>query len=136
VEITEADLRALAGDCARRVAAFARQHNIPLERCAIGDRTKHARAAQARPADPDFQGVFRIMVSRAPALVWRVWKNKAGKVLIRRPKQWPLVNHYHFHLIDREWGHVTVRLSGHPPFNVQVNVNGQYASYQTPATDS
>ena len=124
MEITEAGLRAFAGDCARRVAAFARQHDIPLEQCEIGDRTKHARAAQARPADPDFQGVFRIMVSRAPGLVWRVWKNKAGKVLIRRPKQWPLVNHYHFHLIDREWGHVTIRMSGHPPFNVQINVNG------------
>ncbi len=123
-EISEAGLRAMAGDFARRVHAFARQHAIALEQCEIGDRTKHARAAEARPADPDFQGIFRIMVARAPALVWKVWKNKEGKVVIRRPKKWPLVNHYHFHLLDREWGHVTIRLSGHPPFNVQVNVNG------------
>ncbi len=124
VEISEKGLRAMAGDFARRVQAFARKHEIPVEHCEIGDRNKHARAAKARPSDPAFQGVFRIMISRAPALVWKVWKNRSGKVVVRRPKNWPLVQHYHFHLIDPEWGHVTIRMSGHPPFGVQINVNG------------
>lgn len=123
-EISESGLRAMAGDFARRVHAFARQNGIPLEHCEIGDRTKHARAAKARPQDPNFRGIFQIMVTRAPALVWRVWKNKQGKVMVRRNRSWPLVNHYHFHIIDPEWGHLTIRISGHPPFNIQVNVNG------------
>jgi hypothetical protein len=37
---------------------------------------------------------------------------------------WPYVNHYHFHVIDKEWGHLTVKMSGHPPFGVQVMLKG------------
>jgi hypothetical protein len=37
---------------------------------------------------------------------------------------WPYVNHYHFHLIDPEWGHLTIKMSGHPPFGVQIMLNG------------
>ncbi len=36
----------------------------------------------------------------------------------------PLVYHYHFHIVDRQWGHLTIRMSGHPPFGVQVTLNG------------
>jgi len=34
------------------------------------------------------------------------------------------VNHYSFHILDREWGHVTIKLSGHPPFPAQIILNG------------
>jgi hypothetical protein len=34
------------------------------------------------------------------------------------------VNHYHFHIIDPHWGHVTVKMSGHPPFGTQIILNG------------
>jgi hypothetical protein len=44
--------------------------------------------------------------------------------LTRPPAPWPYVNHYHFHLIDRDWGHLTIKMSGHPPFGVQVMLNG------------
>ncbi|MGA7879400.1 MAG: hypothetical protein WBL40_00540, partial [Terrimicrobiaceae bacterium] len=31
--------------------------------------------------------------------------------------------HYHFHFIDKEWGHLTIKMSGHPPFGMQVMLN-------------
>lgn len=34
------------------------------------------------------------------------------------------VNHYSFHIVDPTWGHVTIRMSGHPPFSAQVILNG------------
>jgi hypothetical protein len=34
------------------------------------------------------------------------------------------VNHYWFHIMDKEWGHVIVKISSHPPFDVQVILNG------------
>jgi hypothetical protein len=43
---------------------------------------------------------------------------------LTRKTPWPYVNHYHFHVIDKEWGHLTFKLSGHPPFGVQVMLNG------------
>jgi len=124
VELTEKKLRAMAGDFGRRVTAFARKKEILLEHCQIGDKTKHQRAERLRPKDPNFTGVFLILVARAPALMWKTWRNRTGKIVLRRLKNWPLVNHYHFHIVDPEWGHVTIRMSGHPPFGVQVSLNG------------
>ena len=43
---------------------------------------------------------------------------------IRRKNPNPYVNHYSFHILDRDWGHVTIRMSGHPPFPVQIILNG------------
>ena len=122
--LTQQRLRSLSGDFGRRVQAYARKRNIRLRYCPIGDKTKHAQAERLRPADPNFQGVFLILVAKAPALVWQVKNNRAGKVVLRRPTRWPLVYHYHFHIIDREWGHVTIKVSGHPPFGLQISLNG------------
>src|ERR1700693_4860091 len=36
----------------------------------------------------------------------------------------PYVNHYSFHILDPEWGHITVKISGHLPFPAQVMLNG------------
>ena len=116
-------LRKLAGDFARRVHAYARKHKIPLRYFAIGDKTKHTASRKTSPADPKFRGVFAIFVAKAPALVWQAKNNDAGKVVLRRAKNWPLVNHYHFHFIDKEWGHLTIKMSGHPPFGMQVMLN-------------
>ena len=29
-----------------------------------------------------------------------------------------------FHIMDPEWGHMTIKMSGHPPFGAQVILNG------------
>jgi len=122
--LTEEQLRKLAGDFGRRVNGYARKHKITLRYFATGEKDKHAQAAKLRPADPQYRGVFAIFVAKAPGLVWQAKNNDNGKVVVRRPKSWPLVYHYHFHIVDPEWGHVTIRMSGHPPFGLQISLNG------------
>src|SRR5262249_24052088 len=120
---SELVLRRMAGDFARRVKAFSAKHQIPLQYCEMGQKDKHLRAEKLRPKDANFQEVFLILVARGPAPVWQVYKSRRDKLLIRRPKNWPLINHYHFHLVDKQWGHLMVRMSGHPPFGAQVLLN-------------
>jgi hypothetical protein len=67
--------------------------------------------------------VYLILVSRAPATVWKVSRSAAG-VIHHLEKTRQFVNHYSFHIIDPTWGHVTIKLSGHPPFGAQVILNG------------
>jgi hypothetical protein len=41
------------------------------------------------------------------------------------------VNHYSFHILDSDWGHLTIKISGHPPFPAQVILNGhEYVACQ------
>src|SRR5262245_17901766 len=122
--LTEERLRKLAGAFARRVHAFARKHKIPLRYFALADKTTQAPADKLRPVDPKFRGVFAIVFAKAPALVWQAKINPAGKVVLRRPKNWPPVYHYHFHIVDPQWGHLTIKMSGHPPFGLQISLNG------------
>jgi len=43
----------------------------------------------------------------------------------------PYVNHYSFHVLDPDWGHVTIKISGHPPFPAQIIFNGnEYVACQ------
>src|ERR1700730_19363945 len=39
-------------------------------------------------------------------------------------KPMPFVNHCSFHIVDRDWGHVTIKISGHPPFPARIILNG------------
>ena len=117
-------LEQMAGDFSRRLHAFAKARHIPVIYCPLGDKTKHQRAEKLLPQDPAFQGVFAILVARAPALVWKAKRNRQGKLVLRRQTPWPLVQHYHFHIVDPHWGHLTIKMSGHPPFGVQVSLNG------------
>src|SRR5262249_50628796 len=44
------------------------------------------------------------------------------------------VYHYSFHIMDPAWGHLTVKMSGHPPFGAQVILNGhEYVACQAHA---
>ena len=120
--LTEERLRDFAGCFARRIRAFAQKHHIPFECLGSGER-KHDRAEQLRPADPAFEGVFAIFVGQASALVWQVRHNSKGQPLLSRPKNWRMVNHYYLHIIDRHWGHISVKISGHPPFGASISLN-------------
>ena len=112
-------LMRLAGRFSRRVQAYARKCGVMLRYCKAGER-KHELAHQFLPTDPQFKGLFLILVSKAPAPVWEV----LGKTFIRRKKPYPYVNHYSFHIIDPEWGHITIKLCGHAPFTGQIILNG------------
>ena len=73
------------------------------------------------------QGLFLILVGRAQAPVWDVSANHH----IERKKPMPYVNHYSFHILDPDWGHITIKISGHPPFPAQVILNGhEYVACQ------
>ena len=114
----------MAGRFKRRLEAHARKNRIPFLYCGAGER-KHEKAEPYIPQDPDYKGVFLILVGRAPAPVWEVERNKKNQITnLYRKKKWPYVNHYHIHLMDPEWGHVTIRICGYPPFGAQVIANG------------
>jgi hypothetical protein len=122
-KLDDTHLMRMAGRFSRRVHAYAKKHDVPIIHCKQGQR-KHEIAKQDLPEDPDFVGVFLILIGRAPAPVWKV-KRKGGKIInIERKKPYPYVNHYSFHIMDSEWGHVMIKLCGHPPFTAQIAVNG------------
>ena len=106
-KLDDTHLMRMAGRFSRRVHAYAKKHDVPIIHCKQGQR-KHEIAKQYLPQDPDFVGVFLILVGRAPAPVWKV-KRKSGKIInIERKKPYPYVNHYSFHIMDPEWGHVMI----------------------------
>jgi DNA-binding transcriptional ArsR family regulator len=121
--LDQSHLQRMAGRFSRRVHGWAKKQGIPIIHCAPGDR-KHELAEKYLPQDPSYQGLFLILVAKAPALVWEVKHNEKGVPHLARKTPWPYVNHYHFHLIDPDWGHITLKMSGHPPFGMQVMLNG------------
>jgi hypothetical protein len=117
-------LRDMAGTFSRRLHGFCAKRGIPLIEAQAGDR-KHELAQRYLPANPKFCGLFLVIKSNAPAPVWEVKHNGEGRITeIRHRKSWPYVRHFFFHLIDREWGHVTIRMCSYPPFGAQVILNG------------
>jgi hypothetical protein len=123
-------LMRFAGHFSRRIHAYAKREDIPLIHCQQGER-KHELAEEHIPQDPLFRGVFCILVSRAPAPVRDVQQFPKGGINITKKIPQPYVNHYSFHIIDPEWGHITIKLCPHPPFNAQIILNGhEYVAIQ------
>ena len=121
-QLDNAHLMRLAGRFARRVRASAQAHGIPVIDCKAEER-KHQIAEDYLAEHPVRTGVFLVLVARAPATVWKVDRSAAG-VIHHLEKTRQFVNHYSFHIIDPTWGHVTIKISGHPPFGAQVILNG------------
>jgi hypothetical protein len=58
----------------------------------------------------------------------------AGGVITALEKKSEYVNHYSFHIMDPQWGHLVIKMSGHPPFGAQVLLNGhEYVACQAHA---
>ena len=68
-------------------------------------------------------GVFLILAAKAPAAVWKVRRSASG-VITNIEKKREYVCHYSFHIMDPAFGHLTIKMSGHPPFGAQVILNG------------
>jgi len=114
----------MAGAFSRRLQAFCANQGIPIIEAQARDR-KHELAEAYLPKDPNFCGLFLVIKSIATAPVWEVNRNAQGQITeIRHRKNWPFVRHFYFHLIDPEWGHVTIRMCDYPPFGAQVILNG------------
>jgi hypothetical protein len=116
-------LMRFAGRFARRVRAWGAANGVPVIDCKQGER-KHEIAERYLVEHPVARpGVFLILVAKAPATVWDVRRSEGG-VLVNLAKKSSYVNHYSFHILDPHWGHVTIKMSGHPPFGAQVILNG------------
>jgi hypothetical protein len=130
--LDKAHLVRLAGRFSRRVKAYAQAHEIPVLYCQPSDR-KHEMAEQYLPQASGFVGLFLIIISRSSGLVWDVARSDSGH--LRMSKHYRYINHIFFHIIDPEWGHVTIRMSSHPPFRVMVILNGhEYIARQAQQT--
>jgi hypothetical protein len=114
-----AHLMRMAGRFSRRVRGYAKAHGIPVIDCGVGKR-KHELAEDHLATTKVTKGVFLILVGRAQAPIWDV----SGNHHLERKRPMPYVNHYSFHILDRDWGHLTIKISGHPPFPAQVILNG------------
>jgi hypothetical protein len=121
-DLDNAHLMRLAGRFARRVRASAAAHGIPVIDCTSQER-KHLIAEDYLREHAVGVGVFLILVARAPATVWKVNRSNAG-VIRNLVKTRQFVNHYSFHIMDPTFGHLTIKMSGHPPFGAQVMLNG------------
>lgn len=115
-------LMRMAGRFSRRIRAYGQKHGIPVIDCKQGTR-KHQIAEEHLPQAPEHKGLFLVLVARASAPAWHVQKTHDGRIQ-NLARKYPYVNHYYFHIMDPDWGHVTVRMSGHPPFGAQVILNG------------
>ena len=109
-------LMRMAGRFSRRIRGYAKAHNIPVINCSAGDR-KHDIAEEYLAKTKVTRGLFLILIGRAQAPVWDAGANHH----LERKRPMPYVNHYSFHILDSEWGHVTIKISGHPPFPAQRN---------------
>ncbi len=116
-------LQHMAGRFSRRLRGWAKKNAVPVIYCPPKTR-KHELAQTYLPQDPHYQGLFLILVAKAPGLVWKVTQSKNGQPHLQRKTPWPYINHYHFHIIDAQWGHITIKISGHPPFGMQIMLNG------------
>jgi hypothetical protein len=119
-------LMRMAGRFSRRLRAWAKVNGVPVIDCGLGEH-KHTLAEEYLSKHPDAGGLFMVLVARAPAPVWNAEEGKARHLSIKRP----YVNHYAFHIVDGEWGHITIKICGHPPFTAQIALNGhEYVACQ------
>lgn len=124
--LENAYLMRMAGRFSRRIRGYAKAHGIPVIDCSAGQR-KHDLAEDYLAQTTVTQGLFLVLIGRAQAPVWNV----SAKHHIERKKPMPYVNHYSFHILDPDWGHLTIKISGHPPFPAQVMLNGhEYVASQ------
>ena len=120
--LDDTHLMRMAGRFARRVKAWAAANQVPLQYCTAGQR-KHLIAEEYLETHVVQPGVFMILAAKAPATVWKV-KRSARGAITNIEKKTEYVYHYSFHIMDPAWGHLTIKMSGHPPFGAQVILNG------------
>jgi hypothetical protein len=129
-DLDNTHLMRLAGRFSRRLRGWAKKHGVPVIDCRAGER-KHEIGEQYLPTDPTRTGIFCVLVNRAPAPIWDVQRYGDGGINLRRKEPYPYVNHYFFHIWDADWGHLTIRMCGHPPFSALIILNGhEYVANQ------
>lgn len=132
-ELDNAHLMRMAGRFSRRVRGYAKAQAIPVIDCGSEDK-KHQIAEEHLRKNPCVRGLFMILVARAPATVWEVQRSKRGVICNLESKR-AFINHYSFHIMDPDWGHITIKMASHPPFGAQIMLNGhEYVACQVQKT--
>jgi hypothetical protein len=121
--LDDTHLMRMAGRLARRVKAWGAANAVPVVFCKAGERKHRIAEEFLATHEVTGPGVFLVLVAKAPATVWKVKRSASGAITNLEKKR-EYVNHYSFHLTDPDWGHVTIKMSGHPPFGAQVILNG------------
>jgi hypothetical protein len=121
-QLDDTHLMRMAGRFARRVKAWAAANGVPVIFCKAGER-KHLIAEEYLETHVVTTGVFLILAAKAPAAVWKVHRSARG-VITNIEKKREYVYHYSFHIMDPAFGHLAIKMSGHPPFGAQVMLNG------------
>jgi hypothetical protein len=132
-ELDNTHLMRLAGRFARRVKAWGAANGVPVIFCTAGQR-KHRLAEEYLATHEVGTGVFLVLAAKAPAPVWKVKRSPNTGRIVNIERRSEYVNHYSFHIMDPTWGHVTIKMSGHPPFGAQIILNGhEYVARQAAA---
>jgi hypothetical protein len=121
-KLDDTHLMRMAGRFARRVKAWAKASGVPVIYCTAGER-KHEIAERYLEDHAVTTGVFLVLAAKAPASVWKVSRSARGAIT-RLEKKTEYVYHYSFHIMDPAWGHMVIKMSGHPPWPAQVILNG------------
>jgi hypothetical protein len=129
-QLDDTHLMRMAGRFARRVKAWAGANGVPVIYCTAGQRKHRIAGEHLAACPPSGPGVFLVLAAKAPATVWKVKRSPRGRITSIEKKA-EYVYHYSFHIMDPQWGHVTIKMSGHPPFGAQVILNGhEYVARQ------
>ncbi|HEX7268154.1 MAG TPA: hypothetical protein VF256_12085 [Streptosporangiaceae bacterium] len=129
-QLDDTRLMRMGGRFARRVKAWGAASGVPVIYCKAGQRKHRIAEEYLATRDVTGPGVFLVLAAKAPAPVWKVKRSAAGNIT-NLEKRIEYVNHYSFHIMDPDWGHVTVKMSGHPPFGAQIMLNGhEYVACQ------
>jgi len=110
----------VAGRFSRRVRGFAKAHGIPVIDCRRGER-KHEIAEEYLATHAVKGGAVPHPGRTGDSSRLDVQHWSGGGV--RLAKKTPYVNHYSFHILDPDWGHITIKMAGHPPFGAQIILN-------------
>jgi hypothetical protein len=132
-QLDDNHLMRMAGRFARRAKAWGAANEVPVIYCKSGERKHRIAEEYLATHDTVKPGVFLILAAKAPATIWQVHRSANG-VISNLAKKYSYVNHYSFHIMDPQWGHVTIKMSGHPPFAAQIMLNGhEYVACQARA---
>jgi hypothetical protein len=102
-ELDNAHLMRMAGRFSRRVRGYAKAKGVPIFDCGSDDR-KHQIAEDYLDKTSTTRGLFG--------------------VICHLESKRAFINHYSFHIMDSDWGHITIKMAGHPPFGTQIMLNG------------
>ena len=121
--LDETHLMRMAGRFSRRLRGWAEKNKIPVIYCQKGDR-KCDLAQTHRPENNEAQGIYVVFVTKVPTRLWKVARFGQKGINISRAKKCSFVNHYSFYIADPTWGHLSIKICGHPPFPAQIALNG------------